>query len=340
MLVAVNLPNYGTLGTRESVVSIAETAEALGYESVWTTDHVLVPNSLPSGFFGNLLESLITLTFIAARTERIRIGTGILVLPQRDPILVAKQVATLQHLSAGRLSVAVAVGYVEQEYELLRSSYTRRGALLDEYLPALRELLEAQDPTFHGDTITFQDVYFSPRPLTRVPLFVGGSSAASLRRAAALGDGWYALKQTPEQIALRSTRSASTILARALRRRCASPPGSAARYRTPNPGRRCRARSPTSPTRQMRSLPPELTGSLSSRSRATSRTSLTSCGCSGARSCRCCPARSSWAETGRGDGAPSRGPRSRSGRRRRRVPQRRRPGCGPSGRRCWRRRRA
>jgi probable F420-dependent oxidoreductase len=201
MLIAVNLPNYGTLGTRESVATIAETAEALGYESVWTTDHVLVPNSLPSGFFGNLLESLITLTFVAARTERIRIGTGILVLPQRDPILVAKQVATLQHLSAGRLSVAVAVGYVEKEYELLRSSYTRRGVLLDEYLPALRELLEAQDPTFHGDIITFQDVYFSPRPLTRVPLFVGGSSAASLRRAAALGDGWYALKQTPEQIA-------------------------------------------------------------------------------------------------------------------------------------------
>src|ERR1700712_894161 len=155
MLIAVNLPNYGTLGTRDSVVSIAQAAETLGYESVWTTDHVLVPNSLPSGFFGNLLESLITLTFVAARTERIRIGTGILVLPQRDPILVAKQVATLQHLSAGRLSVAVAVGYVEKEYELLRSSYTRRGVLLDEYLPALRELLEAQHPVFHGDTIEF-----------------------------------------------------------------------------------------------------------------------------------------------------------------------------------------
>lgn len=139
MLVAVNLPNYGTLGTRDSVVSIAETAEGLGYESVWTTDHVLVPNSLPPGFFGNLLESLITLTFLAARTERIRIGTGILVLPQRDPILVAKQVATLQHFSGGRLSVAVAVGYVEREYELLRSSYAHRGALLDEYLPADRK---------------------------------------------------------------------------------------------------------------------------------------------------------------------------------------------------------
>jgi probable F420-dependent oxidoreductase len=201
MLLGVNLPNYGTLGTRASVVSIAETAESLGYESVWTTDHVLVPNSLPSGFFGNLLESLMTLSFLAARTERIRIGTGILVLPQRDPILVAKQVATLQHLSAGRLSVAVAVGYVEQEYELLRSPYARRGALLDEYLPAVRELLEAPQPSFHGDTITFDDVYFSPPVLTRVPLFVGGSSAASLRRAATLGDGWYALKQTPDEIA-------------------------------------------------------------------------------------------------------------------------------------------
>ena len=95
----------------------------------------------------------------------------------------------------------MSVGCVEQEYEQLRSPYARRGALLDEYLPVVRELLESPDPAFQGDTIAFEDVYFSPPVETRVPLFVGGSSAASLRRAATLGDGWYALKQTPEQIA-------------------------------------------------------------------------------------------------------------------------------------------
>src|ERR1700709_1906748 len=154
MLIA-NLPNYGGLGSREPVLSIAQAAESLGYESVWTTDHVLVPNSLPPGFFGNLLESLVTLTFIAARTERIRIGTGVLVLPQRDPILVAKQLATLQHLSGGRLSAAVAVGYVEQEYRFLRADFHHRGIVLDEYLPAVRELLEADQPRFDGAGITF-----------------------------------------------------------------------------------------------------------------------------------------------------------------------------------------
>jgi probable F420-dependent oxidoreductase len=200
MLVALNLPNYGALGTRDAVVSIAEAAEGLGYESVWTTDHVLVPNSLPADFFASMLESLVTLSFIAARTGRIGIGTGILVLPQRDPVLVAKQAATLQYLSGGRLSLAVAVGYVEREYEFLRAPFKRRGALLDEYLPAVRQLLEAEKPSFHGSSIEFDEVYFSPRPATRIPLFVGGGSPASLRRAATLGDGWYALKQAPGQI--------------------------------------------------------------------------------------------------------------------------------------------
>ncbi len=155
MLIAVNLPNYGKLGTRESLVAIAEAAEELGYESIWTTDHVLVPNSLPADFFANMLESLMTLSFLAGYTDRIGIGTGILVLPQRDPILVAKQAATLQHLSTGRLSVAVAVGYVEKEYEFLRGPFARRGRLLDEYLAAMRQLLEAEHPSFHGQTIDF-----------------------------------------------------------------------------------------------------------------------------------------------------------------------------------------
>jgi probable F420-dependent oxidoreductase len=201
MIVALNLPNYGQVGTRDGVLAIAAAAEELGYESVWTTDHILVPDSLPAGFFGNMLESLITLSVIAARTDRIGIGAGILVLPQRDPILAAKQVATLQHLSGGRLRLAVGVGYVEEEYELLRAPFARRGALLDEYLPAMRQLLEAEHPAFHGGTIDYQDVYFSPRPAPPIPIFVAGSSARSLRRAALLGDGWYALKRTPEQIA-------------------------------------------------------------------------------------------------------------------------------------------
>jgi alkanesulfonate monooxygenase SsuD/methylene tetrahydromethanopterin reductase-like flavin-dependent oxidoreductase (luciferase family) len=102
------------------------------------------------------------------------------VLPQHDPVLVAKQVATLQYLSGGRLSLAVAVGYVEQKYEFLRAPFKRRGALLDEYLSAVRLLLEAEKPSFYGSSIEFDEVYFSPRTATRVLLFVvGGSPAAA-----------------------------------------------------------------------------------------------------------------------------------------------------------------
>jgi probable F420-dependent oxidoreductase len=199
--VALNLPNYGPLGNREAMLTIAGAAEALGFESLWTTDHILVPDSLPAGFFANLLETLLTLTFVAARTERIGIGTGVLVLPQREPVLVAKQLATLQHLSGGRLSVAFAVGYLEQEYRFLRAEYHHRGALLDEYLPAVRQLLEAERPQVHTEHIDLEGVYFSPRPNSAIPLFVGGSSVASLVRAARLGDGWYAFEQTAAQIA-------------------------------------------------------------------------------------------------------------------------------------------
>jgi alkanesulfonate monooxygenase SsuD/methylene tetrahydromethanopterin reductase-like flavin-dependent oxidoreductase (luciferase family) len=101
MLIGVNLPNYSSLGHRDAIVAIAQAAEGLGYASLWTNDHVLLPTSRPEPF-GNVLESLTTLSYLAASTHRIRLGTGILVLPQRDPLLVAKQAATISHLSGGR----------------------------------------------------------------------------------------------------------------------------------------------------------------------------------------------------------------------------------------------
>ena len=107
MIIGVNLPNYSRLGTRDSILAIAQAAEALGYASLWTNDHVLLPTRRPEPF-GNVLESLTTLSHLAASTSRIRLGTGILVLPQRDPLLVAKQAATISHLSGGRLVLAVA----------------------------------------------------------------------------------------------------------------------------------------------------------------------------------------------------------------------------------------
>jgi alkanesulfonate monooxygenase SsuD/methylene tetrahydromethanopterin reductase-like flavin-dependent oxidoreductase (luciferase family) len=126
MIIGVNLPNYSSLGYRDAMVAIAQTAEALGYSSLWTNDHVLLPTSLPEPF-GHVLESLTTLSYLAASTNHIQLGTGVLVLPQRDPLLVAKQAATLSHLSGGRLALAVGVGYIKQEYAYLRADFENRG---------------------------------------------------------------------------------------------------------------------------------------------------------------------------------------------------------------------
>ncbi len=127
---------------------------------------MLLPTSRPEPF-GNVLESLTTLSYLAASTHRIWLGTGILVLPQRDPLLVAKQAATISHLSGGRLALAVGVGYIRQEYAFLRADFGNRGRLADEYISAMRELFESATPEFHGPHINYSDVLFSPRPSPR-----------------------------------------------------------------------------------------------------------------------------------------------------------------------------
>jgi probable F420-dependent oxidoreductase len=197
MIFGLNLPNYSGLGNRESMVSIAKTAEALGYSSLWTSDHILIPENLPEPF-GNLLESFTTLSYLAARTETIRLATGILVLPQRDPLLVAKQAATIHHLSGGRLTLGLGIGWIAREYSYLRTDFGTRGQLADEYIAAIRVLFESDHPEYHGKHINFSGALFSPRPNVPIPIVVGGSSTAALRRAAMLGDGWYGLRLSPE----------------------------------------------------------------------------------------------------------------------------------------------
>jgi probable F420-dependent oxidoreductase len=125
-----------------------------------------------------------------------------LVLPQRDPLLVAKQAATLHHLSGGRLTLGVGVGWIAQEYAYLRTDFGSRGQLADEYLAAIRVLFESDQPAYHGEHINFSDALFSPRPQVPIPIVLGGSSKPALRRAAKLGDGWLGLRLSPEAAGL------------------------------------------------------------------------------------------------------------------------------------------
>jgi probable F420-dependent oxidoreductase len=171
------------------LVRRAGLAEEAGFESLWVGDHI----ALPAGE-GNppRLEALVALTYLAAVTSRVRLGVGLIVLPQRQPVLLAKQLTSLDVLSGGRLSVAVGAGYVEPELQAMGVSLAERGARTDEYLAAMRALWDAA-PSFTGRFVSFSGVVQHPRPIQRPhpPIVVGGHSSAAYRRAQRHGSGWY-----------------------------------------------------------------------------------------------------------------------------------------------------
>lgn len=202
MQFGVALPHFSRLASREAVVMLAGEAENLGYDALWTTDHVLMAADQPEPY-GSILEAVVTLSYVAAVTERIRLGTSVIVLPQREPVLVAKQAATLDVLSNGRLILGVGAGWNEREFGFLGASFHDRGRRFDEYIQALRTLWSEPDARFDGKFVHFRDVSFQPRAVQPggPPIWLGGGSRAALRRAATLCDGWHAVGTTVEEFA-------------------------------------------------------------------------------------------------------------------------------------------
>ncbi|WP_141577799.1 LLM class F420-dependent oxidoreductase [Actinomadura sp. WMMA1423] len=175
---------------------VAALAEELGYDSVWAGDHVVLPRPRvapsPAEPDTPFLDPLVALAHLAGRTERIALGTGVVVLPQRNPLVLAKQLASLDVLSRGRLVFGMAAGYLEPEMRAVGVSPEGRGARADEYLAAMRSLWYDDEPAFHGDHADFAGVDAHPRPVQRpIPVVAGGHSPAALRRAARHADGWY-----------------------------------------------------------------------------------------------------------------------------------------------------
>lgn len=190
------LPNYdhSPANTAEGLRMAAQAAEAVGFDSVWATDHVLVPDTERARPYTNITEALMTLGYLAGCTERVKLGASVIVLPMRHPVLVAKQVAALDYLSGGRALLGVGVGWNEAEYSFLNADFKRRGRRADEYIRAMRVLWESGDHAeFHGETVHFSNAVFAPKPVQPggPPIWVGGASEAALRRAATLGDGWH-----------------------------------------------------------------------------------------------------------------------------------------------------
>lgn len=183
-------------------VEIAKRAEALGFDSVWASDHVLIPEARSGMFSDEFHDPFMLLSSIAAEAERITIGTSVIILPYRNPLVTAKMAATLDALSRGRLVFGVGPGWMKEEFEALGVPFNSRGRMTDEYIMAVRELWKSDRPEFHGEFVEFSDIGFYPKPVQTPgpPIWVAGSSSHAIRRAAILGDGWQPTAVSPGDI--------------------------------------------------------------------------------------------------------------------------------------------
>ncbi|MDX2915343.1 LLM class F420-dependent oxidoreductase [Streptomyces griseiscabiei] len=204
----------------EDLAAIARAADRAGFAYVAVCDHVAIPRRLAPAMSTVWYDPVATLAYLAAVTERVRLLSHVAVVGLRHPLLTAKQYATLDHLSGGRLILGVGAGHVREEFEALGVDFERRGAVLDETVDALRAALGPDEfPSHHGKSYDFENLGQRPRPAqTRVPIWVGGSSPAAVRRAAVRGDGWLPQgdprDRLPDQIArLRRLREEAGVSA-------------------------------------------------------------------------------------------------------------------------------
>jgi len=228
MKIGFSLLNNWGIDDVHALVDLAVRAEELGLDSVWVHDHVFNVGHVADRIGGRPYhEPLTVLSFVAARTTRIRLGTSVLVLPYHNPIRLAKTAATLDVLSRGRLILGVGVGAIEQEIRAMGNVFAERGAFSDEAIAVMRQLWTEDDPSFDGKYSRFSGMKFSPKPVHRaIPVVSGGVSRAAIRRAARLGDGWQPLGLSPE--ALRDAMASLREQAKAHGRDIASIPVSVA----------------------------------------------------------------------------------------------------------------
>jgi len=203
MQLGFSLLNNQGIDDVQALVGLAVRAEELGFHSVWVHDHVFNVGHVRERIGDRpYYEPLTLLSFVAARTSRVRLGTSVLVLPYHNPIRLAKAAATLDVLSGGRLVLGVGVGAIEREMEAMGTPFKQRGAFTDEAIAVMRALWTQAMPSFEGRYSRFSAMPFSPKPLqTSIPVVIGGVSGAAIRRAARVGDGWQPLGLSPEALA-------------------------------------------------------------------------------------------------------------------------------------------
>jgi probable F420-dependent oxidoreductase len=196
--------NTGPYGTAEGARALGAAAEAAGFDSLWTVEHVVVPKGyqstypydrsgrMPGGEDSPIPDPLIWLAHLAGVTSTVKLATGILILPQRNPLVLAKECATLDQLSGGRLMLGVGAGWLQEEFDALDVPFADRGRRSDDHIAALRAAWGEQPASYDGPFVRFGEVYSMPRPVDgSIPIVVGGHSDAAARRAGRLGDGFF-----------------------------------------------------------------------------------------------------------------------------------------------------
>jgi probable F420-dependent oxidoreductase len=205
MQLGLHALGIGPGATRAVIDAVAAAAERSGFATLWSGEHVVMVDCSVSRYpysddgqiavpaTADWIDPLIGLSFAAAATSTIRLATGVLLLPEHNPVLVAKQSATLDTLSGGRLTLGVGVGWSREEFDALGVPFERRAARTAEYVAALRTLWRDDVASFHGEFVRFESIRVNPKPVAnrRIPIIVGGNSDAALRRAVGWADGWY-----------------------------------------------------------------------------------------------------------------------------------------------------
>ena len=199
----IHLPQVGRKAGPDAITRAARQAEDLGYSDIWVNDHLAIPKGAPYPPSASFYEPIITLTWAAAATSRVRLGTSVLVLPLRHPVHLAKELATLDLLSGGRLVIGAGVGWLEGEFEALGVPPKERGARTDETIEILRKCWSESEIDYQGRKIatSMTQIRTQPQPGRRIPIWIGGISEAARRRAIRLGDGWHGIRMTPEELA-------------------------------------------------------------------------------------------------------------------------------------------
>ena len=216
MKFGIMFANTGPFVEPEAAINLAQAAEAAGCESIWTVEHVVVPKGYKSAYPYakdgrmpgdkediDIPDPLIWLAYIASATSTIKLGTGVMIVPQRNPLVTAKAVATLDRLSKGRMILGVGSGWLEEEFDALGVSFDDRGNRTDEYLQTYRAAWENDVAGFNGEFISFNDVYVRPQPSSHhIPIIVGGHSKRAARRAGEFGDGFFPGRGKPSELAV------------------------------------------------------------------------------------------------------------------------------------------